>query len=153
MYRFLISVGVALAGFLCCQAADVAQVTVNGEPVRKAVTEISFDGDQLTIHFADSDRMDADMGNVSLSFVDDGTSAVGNIAGAMDVFCYDGIVGDVLTVRGLSENSTLAIHDVAGKTVLGPVAAKSEMKINVSSLRPGVYVLRAGKNVVKFTKH
>lgn len=152
MYRFLISIGVALAGAICCHAAEVARVTVNGEPVSKVVTAITFDGDQAVIHFGDADRMEADMGDVKLSFAADGTSAIGSVSD-LSVFSYDGIVGDLLKVSGLSGNTALTIHDVAGKTVFGPVAAQGEMEINVSSLRPGVYVLRAGKDVVKFTKH
>ncbi len=153
MYRFLISVWVVLAGVLFCRAAEVAQVTINGEPVRKAVTAITFDGDQISIHFEDADKVDTDMENVLLSFVSDGSSSVGNMVNDISVFSYDGVVGDVLIVSGISENSILDIHNIAGKTVFGPVAAEGRIEINVSNLGDGVYVLRAGNDVVKFSKH
>lgn len=151
MYRFLISIAAAAAGFLLCSAGDVARVTVNGVPVSKTVAALSFNGDRMTVHFGDSDTMDADLDEVILAFADDATSSVDGIAG-LSVFRYEGIVGDRLTVSGLLENSSLAILDVSGKTVFGPVACGSRMEINVAGLPAGVYVLRAGSDVVKFTK-
>ena len=151
MYRFLISIAVAVAGYLLCPAADVARVTVNGVPVEKAVAALSFSGDRVTVHFGDSDTMEADLDQVLLAFADNGTSSVSELA-ALSVFRYEGIVGDVLSVSGLSENATLSVFDLSGKSVYGPVQAESRMEINVAALPAGVYVLRAGNDVVKFTK-
>lgn len=153
MYRLLISIFAAVACLFAGYAAEVARVTVNGEPVSKTVTAISFNGDQLTLHFGDSDSMDSDMDKVSLAFVDDATSSLGELAGGLSVFTYEGIVGDVLTVSGLQPGSALRVLDLSGRTVFGPVATESRMEINVSDLSAGVYVLCAGKDVVKFTKH
>lgn len=150
MYRFLISIFAAAACFFAGQAANVARVTVNGEPVAKVVTAITFDGDQMRIHFGDSDSMDADMGDVLLAFAEDGMSAID--AANLSAFSYDGIVGDLLTVSGLAENTILSVFDVSGKTLFGPVAAEGRMEINVAAFPAGVYMLRAGNEIVKFTK-
>ncbi len=116
----------------------------------KVVTAITFDGDQMRIHFGDSDSMDADMGDVLLAFAEDGMSAIN--AANFSAFSYDGIVGDLLAVSGLEENTILSVYDVSGKTLFGPVAAEGRMEINVAAFPAGVYVLRAGNEIVKFTK-
>lgn len=49
-------------------AADTKlQVTVGGEAVDKAVTAITFDGDNVTLTFDDSTDLTADMGEVSIA--------------------------------------------------------------------------------------
>ena len=152
MYRFIFAIFVVLAGFLCGTAANVAQVTVNGAPVRKSVTEISFSGDKLTVRFDDSDSMDADMEAVLLSFAENGMSAV-EAAKTLSVFTCEAVVRAKLTVSGLSESAPTASFDPSGKVVFGPVPAAGRMEIKVAHLSAGVYMLRSGNDVVKFTKH
>ena len=49
-------------------AADTKQqVTIGGEAVDKAVTAITFDGDNVTLTFDDSTDLTADMGEVSIA--------------------------------------------------------------------------------------
>lgn len=153
MYRFLISLAAALTIAFGGLAATVAQVTINGEPVKKTISAITFNGDRVTVHFGDTDSMDADMDGIQLSYVDDATSSVVNFTSGIDVFTYEGLVGDNIIVSGLQDNCKVAIFDMAGKVVYGPVASQIRMEINVSAFPQGVYVLAAGKDVVKFTKH
>lgn len=139
-------------GIIPSAAAKVAQVTINGSPVKKTVTAVSFNGDKVTIHFDDDNTTDADMGDVLLSFADGNSSTAVDLVNSLSIFRYEGIIGETMTVSGIQENSNLTVYDITGKTVLGPVATESRMEINVSGLTPGVYVLRAGKDVVKFVK-
>ncbi len=153
MYRFLISLAAALSIAFSGYAATVAQVTINGEPVKKTVSALTFNGDRVTILFGDSDMMEADMDGLRLSYVEDASSSVVNLTNGIDVFTYEGLVGDNLVVSGLADNCKVVIFDMSGKVVVGPVASQRRMEINVSALPQGVYVLGAGKDVVKFTKH
>lgn len=67
MNRLILSLIIAAMGIIPSAAAKVAQVTINGSPVKKTVTAVSFNGDKVTIHFDDDNTTDADMGDVLLS--------------------------------------------------------------------------------------
>lgn len=65
----------AFAGLLASAIyADNKQtVTVNGSAVGKTVTEITFDGDEVTLHFNDQSSQTEDMSLVKLAFTYDNT--------------------------------------------------------------------------------
>lgn len=152
MNRLFLSLITVAAGITTLTAAKVAQVTINGSPVQKAVASVCFNGDKLTIQFDDATSAEADMNDVSLSFIEGGPStSVGSI-GNLSIFTYEGIIGETLSVSGIQGNTNLTIYDLNGKTMIGPLPSAERMEINVSGLTPGVYVLRAGNDVVKFVK-
>lgn len=148
MKRLILSL-CACVLMLSASAAKVALMTINGQPVNKAVASVSFSGDKISVIFDDASVADADLEAVAISFGE--PSALGEISGS-SFFRFDGAVGDILTLDGLDENVTVAIFDLGGKQVFGPASFSGEAEINVSSLQPGAYLLRAGNNVVKFIK-
>lgn len=124
------------------KAATTQTITINGEVVSKVVTQITFDGDNVILTFADDSFTTEDMGNVTISF--SSTTSIKDIS----AFQMNKIVGDNLEIEGLAEGTEVSIYDISGKQIF---ATKSS-NINVSGLKSGVYVLKAGNQIVKFVK-
>lgn len=148
MKRLLLALCTGLA-LMTASAANVALLTINGQPVNKAVASITFSGDKLNIIFDDASVSDADLEAATITFGE--PTGLGEIA-ASSFFRFDAPVGDVLTLDGLDANTPVAIFDLSGKQVYGPAVLSGDAQINVSNLQPGAYLLRADKSVVKFIK-
>lgn len=124
--------------------ADTTQtLIINGEVVEKIVTKITFDGDNAVLTFSDTSVRTEDMGNVILSFTSSPTS-IKNV----ETFQLNNVVGDNLDIDGLAEGTKVVIYDTSGKDVI----TTNGSNINVSGLKPGMYILKAGNQVVKFIK-
>jgi len=123
-------------------AADGQTLVVNGETVAKTVTKITFSGDNVVLHFADTSTQEADMSTVVLSFSE--TSAIKELT----TYSLRGLVGNSLNLSGLKAGTETAVYDAAGKLMLRSTASK----LDVSNLRAGIYVLKAGNQIVKFVK-
>ena len=63
--------------FACCLSAAMClsvladgeqTVTVNGSTVNKTVTQITFNADNVILHYSDNTSEEADMANVSIAF-------------------------------------------------------------------------------------
>lgn len=125
------------------KAAKTQTLIINGEPVEKVVTKITFDGDMAILTFSDATNISEDMGNVVLRFSDSPTSI-------KDITTYqiNKVVGDNLLINGLADEAKLIIYDASGKDVI----TTNGSNINVNGLKPGMYILKAGKQIVKFVK-
>lgn len=124
--------------------ADTTQtLIINGEVVEKIVTKITFEGDNAVLTFSDETNISEDMGNVILRFSSSPTS-IKNV----EAFQLNNVVGDNLDINGLAEGTKVVIYDTSGKDVI----TTNGSNINVSSLKPGMYILKAGNQVVKFIK-
>lgn len=123
--------------------ADVEQtLTINGERLEKAVVRMTFDGDQVIIHFVDQTTQSADMATVKmdLSLVTDG------------IYSLKGQVGDLLDMQGLASGAEVVIYDASGRMVLQTKAGESRTMLTTKALRQGIYMMKTGKQVVKFIK-
>ena len=125
------------------KAVTTQTLIINGEPVEKVVTKITFNGDLAVLTFSDATEISEDMGNVILRFSSAPTS-IKDIA----VFQMNKVVGDNLDINGLAEGTKVVIYDTSGKDVI----TTNGSNINVSSLKPGMYILKAGNQIVKFVK-
>lgn len=125
------------------KAETTQTLIINGEVVEKIVTKITFDGDNAVLTFSDTSVRTEDMGNVVLSFTSSPTS-IKNV----EAFQLNNVVGDNLNIDGLTEGTKVVIYDTSGKDVI----TTNGSNINVSSLKPGMYILKAGNQVVKFVK-
>ena len=83
------------------------------------------------------------MGNVILRFSSAPTS-IKDIA----VFQMNKVVGDNLLINGLADETQVVIYDASGKDIITTYGSN----INVNGLRPGIYILKAGNQIVKFVK-
>jgi hypothetical protein len=123
--------------------ADVEQtLTINGERLEKAVVRMTFDGDQVIIHFVDQTTQSADMATVKmdLSLVTDG------------IYSLKGQVGDLLDMQGLASGAEVVIYDASGRMVLQTKAGEAKTMLTTKALRQGIYMMKTGKQVVKFIK-
>ena len=124
--------------------ADTTQtLIINGDVVEKIVTKITFEGDNAVLTFSDETNISEDMGNVILRFSSSPTS-IKNV----EAFQLNNVVGDNLDINGLAAGTKVTIYDASGKDVI----TTNGSNINVSGLKPGMYILKAGNQIVKFIK-
>lgn len=121
------------------------KLTINGEQVDKVATQLTFDGDNVVLHFGDTQES-YDMNSVTLSFeVADGISAT-------SMFQLSGIVSGQLCVSGLDSGTVVSVFDAAGQLVARTTAQGTQANISTSHMKGGVYIMRAGNKAVKFVK-
>lgn len=135
-----------MMSLMSVHAGNTQTLTINGQTVDKAVTQMTFDGDNVVLHFADNSTQTSDMSAVTLSF----TSATG--IDAVHAFQYNGVVGDELSLDGIAAGTVIAIYDASGKQQYAATAQNTSVRINVAGMQKGLYLLKAGKQVVKFVK-
>ena len=73
-------------------------------------------------------------------------------ASAGRFFCIKGRVKDVLQLSGLEAGTSIAIYAANGRQVYQGKGTASDYAANTDKLAPGVYILRVGKQAVKFIK-
>lgn len=61
-------------------------------------------------------------------------------------------VGGELVVDGISAGTIINIFDMSGKMVANEKSCGNTVRINIDDLQSGVYVMSAGKTVMKFIK-
>lgn len=125
------------------KAETTQTLIINGEPVEKIVTKITFNGDHAVLTFSDATEISEDMGNIILRFSSSPTSIKD-----ITTFQMNKAVDGELNIEGLPAGTQVVIFDASGKQLMATMATQ----INVSSLKSGVYVLKAGNQIVKFVK-
>ena len=125
------------------QAGNVQTLVINGEKVEKVVARITFEGDNVVLTFSDQTAQTADMENVKLSFTPEDLTAIGTIRNA---------VNKTFSIEGLEPGTEIIIYNTDGKQVLTARASEDLTTLKMSSLKKGVYLMKAGKQVVKFIK-
>jgi hypothetical protein len=134
---FLFAVG------FTANAENKQTLTINGQVVEKLVTKITFDGDNVVLTFGDQSTQTADMSTVKLSFAVDGSTAIGTIKKEVE---------NVLDINGLEPGTEVTIYDAQGKKMMSMRASEVRSVLNTSTLNSGVYLMKAGRQVVKFVK-
>lgn len=125
------------------KAESKQTLTINGQTVESIVTRITFEGDNVVLHFKGGDSQTADMDAVVLGFEYSPTTAIGVLRGTVDNY---------LNLAGLDEGTVVSIYDAQGKLVRTTTVREAKAVLSVSTLRSGVYVLKAGRRIVKFNK-
>lgn len=124
-----------------------AVMTVNGNPVEKTPVSLVPVGDQVSVEFDDNTVVLFPMEQVAFSFsVETGLNSVMSF-GKLSV-----TVGNSLEVTGTAPGCILQVFDVKGRLVAQAKAETDACTVNISALAPDVYILRAGKEIVKFVK-
>lgn len=126
--------------------ADVTQtLTINGQKVEKVVSQITFSGDNVVLHFNGSEES-YPMNDVQIDF--SGTDGINTVS----TFTFNGIVDGQLNLAGLADGTPVAVYDISGKKVAATRAQSEATQLNVDNLNGGVYILKAGNQIVKFVK-
>lgn len=125
------------------QAKNVQTLIINGKKVEKVVARITFEGDNAVLTFSDQTVQTADMGSVKLSFTPEDLTAIGTVRNA---------VNKTFSIEGLEPGTEIIIYNADGKQVLTARASEALTILKMTSLKKGVYLMKAGKQVVKFIK-
>ena len=64
---------------------------------------------------------------------------------------YPNPAKDVLKINNISDNQEVTIYSISG-TIIKKVSVSGDAEINISELRPGMYVVSAGNMFSKFIK-
>ena len=139
-------IGLSMAGSLF--AATTQTLLINGEPVEKVVSSITFDGNNVVLHFG-NETESHDMNLVKLSFKHD-TSGLNSLK----TYSFKGkIEGGVLTVSGLDGGTPIYIFNISGVAQTSAQAdGEGNAVIDVNGLPGGIYIMQAGNNCIKFVK-
>ncbi len=126
--------------------ADVQQtLTINGQKVEKVVSQITFSGDNVVLHFNGSEES-YPMNDVQIDF--SGASGINSVS----TFTLNGIVDGQLNIAGLAAGTPVAVYDISGKKVAATRAQAEATQLDINNLNGGVYILKAGNQIVKFVK-
>jgi methionine-rich copper-binding protein CopC len=128
---------------MSAQAGNVQTLTINGEKVEKLVTRITFEGDEAVLTFSDQTMQKSDMESVKLSFTPEDLTAIGFIKNA---------VNKSFSIEGLEPGTEILIYNAEGKLVIKGCASENLTILKAASLKKGVYLMKAGRQVVKFVK-
>lgn len=124
-------------------AATVQTLTVNGETLENTVAQITFEGDNVVLHFSDATTLTVDMEDAILSFVYTDPTAIQSLKAP---------IGETLLIGGLQPGTLVTIYDASGKQMMTAKAEDSTSRLSAKSLKPGVYLLKTEHQIVKFIK-
>ena len=140
-----------LIGFGTNAVAQTQQtVTVNGQTVEKTVVQITFDKDQVVLHFSDGLTQTADMDDVSIAFSPSDAESISSLLS--NAFIFHGVVNGQLTIGNLQEGTHLTIFNANGQRMMSAQSTGGTTTLQVSQLPTGTYILKAGSQYVKFQK-
>lgn len=150
MRKFL-SLLVALLTVFNSQAAGV--IKVNGEEIKKTPTLITLDYSKagyIQVQFSDSSVVSYNMNLVE--FCPNEVNAIQNTMKEGTFFHIKGHVRDVLCLEGITSGAEIAVYSANGEQKYLGKSNGENMSVDVSRLNRGVYVLRVGRQAVKFIK-
>jgi uncharacterized surface anchored protein len=124
--------------------ADTVQtLTINGEVVSKTVTKMTFEGSNVVLHFNDQSTLAANMSTVVLTLDLSGVDAIGSLKTT---------VTDKLDISGLAAGTSISIYDASGRLALSALVSDTSTVLSLKTLDSGIYIMKAGKQIVKFVK-
>lgn len=146
MKKMLLSLALMLLG--ATVTANAAHtLTINGEEVQKTVSRVTFDGNNVVLHFNDgSESQSHDMNSVALAF--NNTTGIEEI----NVMEFTGVVNGILTLGGVEAGTLVEVYNINGMTVAAATATESTVTLDLNGIANGVYIVRAGNDCVKFVK-
>ena len=150
MRKFL-SLLVALLTVFNSQADGVFKV--NGEEIKKTPTLITLDYSKagyIQVQFSDSSVVSYNMNLVE--FCPNEVNAIQNTMKEGTFFHIKGHVRDVLHLEGITSGAEIAVYSANGEQKYLGKSNGENMSVDVSHLSRGVYVLRVGRQAVKFIK-
>lgn len=129
-------------------AQAIQTLTVNGQTIDKVVTQITFEGDNVILHFG-TETAFYDMNTVVLSLSKSDATGINLME---NTFSLSGLVDGNLNLQNIPENTPIVIYDTTGKSLIQTKANAISTTVDVNVLSSGVYLLKAGKQIVKFVK-
>lgn len=121
-------------------------ILFNGNKPWRTVVMVTFEKNDIVLHWSDNTTMSNDMARLMLDLAS--TEGI-NSARIQSV---NGIYNGVVRLNGLIPNSSLAIYDFCGIKQYETYVSDSSMKLDISQLNTGVYLLKNKNIVVRFAK-
>ena len=131
-------------------AQNQQTVTINGQTIDKTVVQITFDKDQVVLHFSDGLSQTANMDDVSIVFSPKDAESISSLQN--NTFIFHGVVNGQLTIGNVQEGTHLTIFNANGQRMMSAQSTGGTTTLQVSQLPVGTYILRAGTQIVKFQK-
>lgn len=131
----------SLCLLLCGSTTMCAQQTLNLFTTSQGVVRIAFD-EQPKLSFETPEVLTVTSASMTVEFPFD----------EIEKITFDDItdgVGQLTVDDGIR---AVAIYDLSGKLVRQQQAVKGTANVDLSTLRPGVYVVKDGKRTYKITK-
>ena len=99
-------------------AGNKQTVTIDGQVIEKTISEITFDGDNVVLHYADNTSATEDMSLVTLSFSYSTTTGISQVDGIKKA-----LQGKVYNLQGQYVGSSLqglskGVYIINGKKVI-----------------------------------
>lgn len=128
--------------------ADTTQtITINGEPVEQVATKLTFNGDKVIINYSNGENSgEVDMESVVISF----TTSTG--ISAISTYQFNGIVDGTLNIGNIADGTPIVVYNTSGSIVASVKSSGNSAQIDINEQPSGIYLLKAGKQVVKFVK-
>ena len=150
MRKFL-SLLVTLLAVCNSQAAGVFKV--NGEDIKKTPTFITMDYSKagyLQVQFSDSSVVSYNMNLVE--FYPNEETSIQSTMKEGTFFHIKGHVRDVLYLEGITPGAEIGVYSANGEQKYLGKSNGENTSVDVSRLSRGVYILRVGRQAVKFIK-
>lgn len=147
MHRILLTLCLLLALPFVALADNKQTLTIDGTAQQATVKSIAFSGDNVVLSLSDGTSQTVDMASVVINF---GTST--GIQGLVKSLSGLQLVGDALTLRGAEAGTAVAVYNLRGVRQAQGVAGQDATVLSLVGLPKGVYVVKAGKQSVKFIK-
>ena len=128
--------------------AQQQEIIINGQPLEKTVVQLTFSGDNVILLFDDNSTQSTDMDDLSIRFIDDGTTDIRQL----QTFRMKQLVDGRLEIEGITAGTAIFIYDTTGKILLRTVAVEDITILDISSLKKGIYFIKTGKQIIKFIK-
>lgn len=145
-HRILFVLALAASSVFCYGSSAVLRV--NGEEVGKTLQRITFEGDNAVINFSDGSSSTYRMDLVEVLFSNHGTAVEDT-----HIRLLSTIVLNELVVEGGAKNTLVQVYDMNGRIHLQTTTLpQGELHLNVCGLTQGMYVLRVGKEAIRFIK-
>ena len=128
--------------------ADTTQtITINGETVEQVATKLTFNGDKVIITYSNGENSgEVDMESVVISF----TTSTG--IGAISTYQFNGIVDGTLNIGNIADGTPIVVYNTSGSIGASVKSSGNSAQIDINGQPSGIYLLKAGKQVVKFVK-
>ena len=123
--------------------ADTTQtITINGETVEQEATKLTFNGDKVIITYSNGENSgEVNMESVVITFTT--STGIGE---------FNGIVDGTLNIGNIADGTPIVVYNTSGSIVASVKSSGNSAQIDINGQPSGIYLLKAGKQVVKFVK-
>ena len=121
-------------------------ILFNGNKPYRTVVMVSFDKDDVVLHWSDNTTMSDNFARLMLELA----STDGIDRARMQ--SVNGIYSDVVWLNGLIPDSQLSIYDFSGMKQYETYVSDRSMRLDLRGLNTGVYLLKNKNMVVRFAK-